>query len=115
MSKREEEVMDIAYQKGFKWGLSGFGAASAAMFYSYKRVPGLSSKIGHSAMSGLPLMAGIFAFTVACEQTLYDAHRHPENYGLEVDSSDPNYKPKSFYLSPFKVIMNQYIGKFILR
>ena len=108
--ERQDRVMAIAYNKGLQWGLPSFGLSAAGVYYAYKTVPAFSKKFGYSAMSGFPLMCGIFTFAVAAEQTMFDAHRNPELYGLE--PADPNNKPKNWYIAPYKVIMNQYIGTF---
>lgn len=106
---RHEQVMDIAFHQGAKFGVPTFLTSAAAVAYAYKTVPTFAKRFGYSAMSGVPLMCGIFVFGVTAEQTMFDAHRNPELYGLAPVAADPNLKPKNFYIAPYKVLMNQYI------
>lgn len=104
---RHDRIMDIAFSQGYKFGIPAFALSASGIAYAYKTIPSFAKKFGYSAMSGIPLMVGIFGFAVAAEQTMYDAHRNPENYGLL--PAEPGMKPKQYYIAPWKVLANQYI------
>jgi hypothetical protein len=80
--QRKQEVMALSYTAGFQTALPSFAATATGVFYFFKTRPNFVKRFGFSAMSGLPLLVGIFSFVVTFEQTMYDAHRNPENYGL---------------------------------
>jgi hypothetical protein len=107
---RQHQVMDIAYTAGLKIGVPSFVASASGVYYFFKTKPGFAKKFGFSAMSGFPLMCGIFGFVVMAEKTMFDAHRNPENYGLvPLKFQDEAAPKKNWYISPYKVILNQYI------
>lgn len=104
---REQQIMQIAYDRGLKVGIPSFIASAGGVYYFFKTRPNLPKTFGFSAMSGLPLMVGIFGFFLVAEQTMFDAGRNPENYGL---APLPEGKSKKVYsMSPYKIILNQYI------
>jgi hypothetical protein len=79
---REKQVMQLAFKAGVRAGAPSFAAAATGVFYFFKTNPNFKKRFGFSAMSGFPIMLGIFVSVVAFEQTMYDAHRNPENYDL---------------------------------
>ena len=50
-------------------------------------------------------MVGVFAFTVAVEKIMIDASRNPGSYGIIREADQ-----QAYYLSPYKVLANNFIG-----
>jgi hypothetical protein len=103
---REEAVLKIAHQKGLIWGGVGVLTGAGVIYGLTQKVPNFNKRIGKSAMAGLPIMCGIFAWNVAVEQTIFYASQSPEDYGLEKRADQ-----KFYYLPVWKSLMNQFLGK----
>lgn len=90
MSKTNEQksadIKDAAMSKCFwhasKFGLAGL-AAGGGVTYGLTQTKSLTRYMGTSARAAIPLMVGMFCFSVSYEHAIYDSIRNPEKWGLE--------------------------------
>ena len=79
---KRERIQGIAMGEGIKWGtaalvLGGGGTAAATMFNkNFARFMSISAK------TSIPVMFGLFVFSIKFEHTISAATRFPENFGL---------------------------------
>ncbi len=109
-ARRQEAVISVAMRDGALYGFGALAVSGAAMGYAATHVLNFNRRFGKSVMAGLPIMVGVFAFAVASESTLYDANNNPEKYGIE-KHNEANGPIKHYYLSPYKVLANQFVGE----
>jgi len=79
---KEERVRNISLSEGIKYGGVGFMISAAATALATVKSPSFSKYMSVSAKSSLPIMTGIFLFTLNYELTQYSCSRFPEKWGL---------------------------------
>mmetsp|Transcript_26177 Transcript_26177/g.26417 ORF Transcript_26177/g.26417 Transcript_26177/m.26417 type:complete len:185 (+) Transcript_26177:121-675(+) len=84
--RRKEKVMSLALGEGLKWGLISTSAGLGGTLYGMKYSPLFVKSFSTSARTSIPVMAGVFSFSLAYELTMNSAHRYPERWGLEEGS-----------------------------
>ena len=63
-------------------------AGGAVTAYGINRSPWFNKSFSVSAKTSIPVMAGIFTWSLMYEITMNSAHRFPEKWGLEPDEND---------------------------
>jgi hypothetical protein len=80
--QRENDVMSVAYNNGYKWAGISFVGVGALSFIASQKSVFYQKRLGPSARASFPIMATIFAGSLAVELTAYDAKRNPTKWGL---------------------------------
>lgn len=81
--KKEDRVFSLSLGEGVKWGIAAsviVGAGTVAATYKHKKFNALTNM---STRMAIPIMSGLFVFSVKFENTMLDCNRHPENWGLK--------------------------------
>ena len=79
---REEKVRSISLSEGIKYGSSGLIVSAAATAFASMKSTSFNKYMSISAKSSIPIMTGVFLFTLNYELTQYSCGRFPEKWGL---------------------------------
>jgi hypothetical protein len=84
--KRKERILGLAAGEAIKGGLFGFGVIGAGVMGLTRFNPKFNKMMQVSAKVSLPVMAGLFLFTLRYEHAITDISRRPEEWGLTDDN-----------------------------
>jgi len=79
---KEERIRAISLSEGIKYGGAGFIVSAAATALATVKSTNFSKYMSVSAKSSIPIMTGVFLFTLNYELTQYSCGRFPEKWGL---------------------------------
>lgn len=65
--------------RGLKFGAFFFALVGGGVAY-YSQPHKLGKLMGPSIRSALPIMAGVFSYSIVTEMTMFDMKRNPEKY-----------------------------------
>ena len=82
---RKERVMSLALSEALKWGTGGILVAGLGTAAATVRSSSFSKYMSVSAKTSLPVMAGLFLFTLKYEHAIADMNRRPQVWGLSDD------------------------------
>jgi hypothetical protein len=77
--KAKKDIITVSNLRGMKFGAFSFAVAGVAITY-YSQPHKMGRLIGPSIRSGVPIMAGIFSYSIIAEMTMFDMKRNPEKY-----------------------------------
>lgn len=77
--KSKKDIIYVSAIRGLKFGSFFFALVGGGVAY-YSQPHKLGRLMGPSIRSALPIMAGLFSFSIVTEITMFDMKRHPENY-----------------------------------
>ena len=80
-TKRKSRILSLAASEAIKGGLMSSGLVGAAMYFHSLRSKSFNKRMISTKVS-IPVMAGLFFFTLRYEHALHDMNRRPENWGL---------------------------------
>lgn len=78
-AKAKKEIIFMSNIRGVKFGVFSFAAVGVGVMY-YSQPHKLGRLLGPSIQSALPIMAGIFSYSIVTEMTMFDMMRNPEKY-----------------------------------
>ena len=81
-AEEEKAKRDIIYMsniRGLKFGAFFFAAVGGGVMY-YSQPHKLGKLMGPSIRSALPIMAGVFSYSIVTEMTMFDMKRNPDKY-----------------------------------
>ena len=87
--RKEERIMSLAAGEAIKWGVGGASTVGAGVVAATMQSPKFNKYMQVSAKVSLPVMAGLFLFTLKYEHGITNMNRHPH---LWDDLTDQNLK-----------------------
>ena len=80
--RREDRVFAISLGEGIKYGLATGTAVGAATIVAHFKHAKFGAMKNLSVKTAIPLMAGLFIFSLKFEKVMYDCNRNPADWGL---------------------------------
>lgn len=77
--KVKKDIIYLSNIRGLKFGAFFFAAVGAGVMH-YSQPHKLGKLMGPSIRAALPIMAGIFSYSIVTEITMFDMKRNPEKY-----------------------------------
>ena len=79
---RRDRILSLANGEAIKAGLGGVGVAGAGAYFATKNSLNFAKYMSVSAKVSLPVMAGLFMYTLRYEHSISSMNRYPERWGL---------------------------------
>jgi hypothetical protein len=80
--RREDRVFAISLGEGLKYGLASGAAVGAGTVVAHFKHAKFGAIKNLSVKTAIPLMAGLFVFSLKFEKVMYDCNRNPGKWGL---------------------------------
>ena len=77
----KDEIITLSSIRGVKFGVCSFAVVGAGVVY-YSQPHRLGRMMGPSIRWALPVMAGLFTYSIVTEMTMFDMKRYPEKYNM---------------------------------
>jgi len=82
---KRERILAIANGEAVKAGAMGIAVAGCGSVFATYNIPKFAKFMSISAKVSLPVMAGLFFFSLRYEHSISSMNRHPERWGLSDD------------------------------
>jgi len=111
---KRERVLSLAAGEGIKYGAGAVAVVGSGTVLATHRIPAFAKYMSLSAKVSLPVMAGLFMFTLKFEHAISSCNRFPERWGLSEENIKRNIVTRipihhrvanALYDNPFSLIV----------
>eukprot|EP01041_Mallomonas_annulata_P010933 gene10933-22825_t len=87
---KKEYILALSMTEGIKYGALATAIGGGVTLYGIKYVPWFNKSFSTSAKTSIPVMAGVFTWSLMYELTMNSAHRYPERWGIDDPTNLPD-------------------------